>query len=70
MAIRAMYLSKEYVGNRLGKSMINSVGFKPIKIIFQTRIENMPNEVLKITASYRKIIQQDDKCLIWEMDWS
>lgn len=70
MAIRAMYLSDKFIGMGLGKNMIDSVGFKPLKIIFQTRMDHLPKDVLKVTEKHRKIITQDDKCLIWEMDWS
>lgn len=68
IAVRMMYLPQSHQGTYAGKGLVSSVN--PKRVIFQTRKESPPTTLFKVTEGRRRLLDESDKLLTFEMEWS
>ena len=69
LVIHNMFTSPKYFNNSMGAGMINSLK-KPIKkVLFQSRKNNSPSQMLKVTKNWREKLSENEDMITWEMKW-
>jgi len=68
LIIRGMYTAPKYYCKRIGYRLINSIEGINL-ILFQTRNEKPPAQMLKMTERYRRLVGEDEKLKTWQMRW-
>jgi hypothetical protein len=70
LTVECLYVKSEHRARKLAKGLINSLMLPIKKLLFQSRKENPPREMLSLTKERdSKIIHETDKHIAWEMSW-
>lgn len=67
IAIRMLYAAPGSWGSKVGKGLVAATS--PKRVLFQTRKDHPPQQVLKLTESVRRQIDETEKLITWEMEW-
>jgi len=67
IAIRLAYLTQGFSGKNIMHDIVSDLKMK--HILFQTKKENEPLELLKITEKFRHKIHKDEHFSTWIMEW-
>lgn len=69
LAVRMLYLKKDYRLGAIGQGLIISVLGLKGNLIFQTHKRRPPELMLKLTEGYRSELFQDENLITWMMPW-
>lgn len=67
IAIRLAYLANGFSGKNIMHKIVSDLKMK--HVLFQTKKENEPFELLKITEKFRHKIHEDEHFSTWMMEW-
>lgn len=69
LIVPAMFIEAKYFNKGIGVKLVDSLKLPIKKILFQTRKNIPPDQFLKSTKNYRRLVAEDNVFKTWEMNW-
>lgn len=69
LEVKAIFVEPDYWNKKVAVGLLDSLKWPIRRVLFQSRTEAEPTELLKHTAERRREVARTETLITWEMEW-